>query len=767
LILKVRAVDRYVITAVLPYICMAAAVLSIILLIQQSTRFAEILGSTVAPLRLALEVSINLLPGVLMFSIPVAVLVGIATGFSQMGHDSELTAMGAAGIGNLRAIAPALLLGCLLSFLTLYIAFRVGPLASQNLRDIALQAALYKLESPVQPRSFYTGIPGKVIYVREGDKQKGEWGKIFIHWQEPDGQVRLVTARRGRLDFAGDRTELVLDEGVITTLPAGGADAIEKGEHVTIERSASMRLRDDHLNFGRDSLARRIRDREPELDELGWGGLLKKSKTAPSETGRREAEMALYRRLTLSLSPIVFAFFGSCLGLKAVRGGRSQGILYSLAYMLIYYLISLAGEQLGRAGTVAPVFGSWLPFGISVVCGVLLLLGKRRTFINPLSAISLGRVKFEWGRGQVSGKRMFSLLGLIDTSIFWSLARNFLLALCVLIFVFLIFTVSELLRFIAVNNVSTSVVTLYLLYLLPFTFIAVVPVCTLLSVLITFALMLRRNETIAWWSSGQSLFRLILPCIFFAAILGIFVWFVQEKIRPGADRRQNALRNLIRTGAAQTESQSGRIWVSSPDSKRIYAYNSVSVDGQLNNLTLFSFDSELTNLESITISSTAFPVTGPRMQMKEAEVIDLRGQNVTYEHTANLPLREGDIYMLNNELKNPSEFDVASLSAYINTLKSRGVAVQSLIAALERKRVEPFFPLVMTLIGAPLALMFGRRGTLVALCVAIGAGLLFLGVMNVLQELGTRELLSAPVAVWSPSFLFLAAGIYLLSRAQT
>jgi lipopolysaccharide export LptBFGC system permease protein LptF len=63
--------------------------------------------------------------------------------------------------------------------------------------------------------------------------------------------------------------------------------------------------------------------------------------------------------------------------------------------------------------------------------------------------------------------------------------------------------------------------------------------------------------------------------------------------------------------------------------------------------------------------------------------------------------------------------------------------------------------------------MFGRRGTLVALCVAIGAGLLFLGAMNALQELGSRDLLSAPVAVWSPSVLFLAAGLYFLSRART
>ena len=43
---RVRAIDRYIIQAVLPYIFLALADLSVILLIQQSTKFAEVLGSS-------------------------------------------------------------------------------------------------------------------------------------------------------------------------------------------------------------------------------------------------------------------------------------------------------------------------------------------------------------------------------------------------------------------------------------------------------------------------------------------------------------------------------------------------------------------------------------------------------------------------------------------------------------------------------------------------------------------------------------------------
>jgi LPS export ABC transporter permease LptG len=762
-----RAIDRYLIAATLPYIILGLVVLSAILLIQQTAKFAELLGSSETPFYLTLQVAINLLPSILIFTLPASVLVGTATGFGQLGHDSELIAMRAAGIGTFRIMAPLLSLGALLSLLTFYVAFQISPASAQNLREIALEAALYKLESPVEPRSFYTGIPGKVVYVREGDKERGLWGKIFMQWDEPDGVVRLVTAKTGRLDFSGDQAELVLDDALLTTLPAGGAEAIAKGAHVTIERSVSMRVRDERLNLGRNSLTKRMRERAPELDEMGWEGLLEKTKTAPDPVARREATIALHRRLTLSLSPIIFAFFGAGLGLRVVRGGRSKGVLLSLASMLLYYLVALAGEQLGRAGTVSPVLGSWLAFSTAVATGSLLLVVRRRNIDFSFAKIRLKPKAGSGGREQSVRRAYLSLLGLLDKSIFRSLALNFLLILSALVSIFLIFTLFELLRFIALNRTVPTVILRYLLFLLPFACIAVTPVGALLSSLITFALMVRRNESVAWWSSGQSVFRFILPCVFFAALLGVGVWLVQDKVMPEANRRQNILRGMIRTGGAQTEVQTGRMWVSSADSRHIYTYNPSSVNGQYGDLTIFNFDADSMHIESMYIAPRAISNTASDLELSEVEVIEMGGRRVTYTHAPTIAINSEDFHAFNSGLNRPMEFDFSALSAYIKALKARGANVQPLSVILERRLVEPFLPLVMILVGAPLAFVFGRRGTVVALCVAIGVGLLFLGMMNISQQVGASGLISPYIAAWSPPVLFSAAGIYLLSRSQT
>jgi LPS export ABC transporter permease LptF/LPS export ABC transporter permease LptG len=763
-----RAVDRYIITAVLPYIALGLAILTIILLIQQTTRFADILGSSGAPLRLTLDVALNLLPNLLIFTLPMSTLVGVATGFSRMGHDSELIAMRAAGIGTIRIILPTLILGGLIGLTTFYVGFTVAPAAAQNLREIGLRAAFYKLESPVEPRSFYTGMPGKVVYVREGDRDSGQWEKIFIYWQESDGRVRLATAQKGRLDFSGDQTELVLEDATMTTLPAGGVEAIERGEHVTIERSASMRVKDDRLNAGRSSLAKRIREREPEFDEMGLAQLEEKTRSEPDRLRRREAQLALHKRLALSFSPIIFAFFGACLGLRSIRGGRSQGVALSLVSMLLYYLISLAGEQLGRAGVVPPIIGSWLAFCLAIICALALLWSRYWRLNIGFTRRLRTRTPLKERGESTKGQWASSLLGLLDRRIFRSLTWNFLFTFCSLVLVFVIFTLFELLRFIAINHISGFTVAQYFIFLLPFTCIAVAPVSTLLSVLVTFALMVRRSESIAWWASGQSVFRLIVPCIFFAAILGACIWSIQEKLMPSANRRQNILRGIIRSGTAQTEAQQGRTWISSTDSRRIYTFDSTIEGGQLvENLMLFKLNPDLMQLEQILTTKQAILNSSAIMMTEAVEQINIGGQTVTHAQSSGVVLPAEDFQALNTGFKKPSEFDSESLSAYIKTLKVRGVNVNPLLVALERRRVELFYPLVMVLVGAPLALVLGRRSSMLALCIAIGIGLAFLGITNGLQQVGASGLLSPIIAVWSPPFLFLAVGIYLLSRSQT
>src|SRR5882762_1185140 len=238
-----KLIARYVIKGALPYVLLSLVLLTAILFTQQTGRFAELAIYTDLPLSLASEIAAALLPSVLVLTLPVAVLAGIVIGFSRMGSDSEIIAIRAAGVGTWALLWPALLIGLVATFGTTYLHLKEAPQAARDLRRVALEGALRKLDSPVEPRTFNTDIPGYVIYVRDGDKTQGSWGRVFIYAQQPDGSTRVVTARSGRIDSSNDRSELVLSDAVAMKIPAG-----EGQRDYVVERLDQLRIT---INTGR------------------------------------------------------------------------------------------------------------------------------------------------------------------------------------------------------------------------------------------------------------------------------------------------------------------------------------------------------------------------------------------------------------------------------------------------------------------------------------------------------------------------------------
>src|SRR6185295_7485514 len=214
-----KLIARYVIQGALPYVVLSLVLLTAILFTQQTGRFAELAIYTDLPISLAAEIAAALLPSVLILTLPVAVLAGVVIGFARMGSDSEIIAIRAAGVGTWSLLWPALVLGLVATAATSFLHFKEAPEAARDLRRVMLQGALRKLDSPVEPRTFTTEIPGYVIYVRDGDKSQGSWGRVFIYAQQPDGSTRIVTARSGRIDSSNERSELVLSDAVAMKIP--------------------------------------------------------------------------------------------------------------------------------------------------------------------------------------------------------------------------------------------------------------------------------------------------------------------------------------------------------------------------------------------------------------------------------------------------------------------------------------------------------------------------------------------------------------------
>jgi len=74
----------------------------------------------------------------------------------------------------------------------------------------------------------------------------------------------------------------------------------------------------------------------------------------------------------------------------------------------------------------------------------------------------------------------------------------------------------------------------------------------LIAVLVTFGVLNRNSEIIAMKACGVSLYRLVIPIVSIAAILSVSLFLFDQYYLPQANRRQEALRNIIKGKPAQT-----------------------------------------------------------------------------------------------------------------------------------------------------------------------------------------------------------------------
>lgn len=772
---KGRLIERYVIGALMPYLLLALLLLTAMLMGQQASRFGELLMGAGVPVALVWEILAALIPNVLSFTVPMAMLAGTMIGYSRMGSDSELVALRAAGVGTWRLVWPVLLLGALLSLVTLLIVFHLMPDGARTLRRTGLRAALFKLDSPIEPRSFNAEIPGYVVYVRDGDKEQGRWGRVFIYSKDQAGATHLVTARHGRIDAAAEQSELLLNDAVATKLPSNAAAGGTRGgrEYVT-ERLAQLRI---VFNTGRQAVLERLRRDEPQPEEMNWRDL-RAYAAARSGAEQRYATLMLHKRLTLSVSPVVFALLGAALGLHVRKGGRGMGILLSLGALVAYYLFSLIGEQLARAGTIPLLPGAWMATTLAVCLSLLMFVRRGKLGWRSVAGRA-GREESALGQGLASGtprlsgetggeRRRLGFPSLLDTNVLRMLFYSFLYAFSALVAIFLIFTLFELWRFIAATGASARLVARYVVFLLPLLSIELLPASVLLAMLTTYALLARRSEAIAWWACGQSVYRLVLPGLLFAAVIGAGMWLAQERLLPQTNLRQDALRAQIRGGVSRTETRAGRQWLASGGNGRLYSYEYVDEGGTLSDLAIYDFDAQGVHLRQTIYAREGLWVSPGQMRLNDAEVLIFKDGGMERQHLAMLVL-EGvesvDVFRPGTD--KPSYLSTKQLSAYINNLKQRGAAVAPLVAALQRKYTDPFGPLVMALVGIPLALAFGRRSALLALASAILIGLGFRATTGGFTQLAVYGLLPAAVAAWAPPIIFASAGIYLLFRART
>jgi lipopolysaccharide export LptBFGC system permease protein LptF len=752
-------ISAYLVRAVLPYFIFAWLLLSVVLFIQQAGRFSDIFFSPNIPSVLVWQISAALVPNVIAFTCPMAVLVGVIIGLSRMQADNELIAARALGIGSFGLTVPILLLGIFLSLFAFLVNLKGVPLAASIVRRVALQTAIFKLESPIEPGIFNTEITGSTIFVREGDIQKGTWRHIFVHSRdERSGTVRLITSSEGRIDFDDQRSELVLSDAAVKTLRPAGT-----GEKQYEERVGELRYA---VKTSRAELLQRLASAELTPEELGLSELAERARSAEGP-GRVEAQILWQRRVLLSVSPLIFCLLGSSLVLRFARRGRGYPIAFGLAAIILYYLLGFLGEQIARTQRLPALVSGLLP----LLFAVLLIAWLNRSG-RPVRSVDLSG-HWRWLRSKITslGLRLprpsyFADLtaGLRDLDVVLQLLRSYVLALGFLAAVFIIFTAFELWKFAGTFEGGIFHLGRYLFFLLPLIYIQLSPSAALIAILATYIIKSRQNELITWAAAGQSVYRLLFPALALMTFLGGFNWIVQETLMPAANRQQDDLRTLIRNRGKEPAIKPQ--WIA--DGDHIFSFLSKPAsdnDNRLASLEAFQLDSDKWELQSAYRAPWA-EIDGESVRLGEGSTRWLFGPGgIRTESADGIRLPAGHAVFVGS-IEKPSHLTARQAAARARS--SPSALERRLYAVSAEKRYTTIvLPLVIALFTAPFALSFARKGRVVGVGMAVGMWLVFMGLASTFEQFGLNGTLPVWAAVWGPPALFAVLGIFLLSRTRT
>ncbi|MCU1222702.1 MAG: permease YjgP/YjgQ family protein [Edaphobacter sp.] len=793
-----RILTRYILREVLSHALLGGALFTFVLFMRDLGKILELVVRNSASLTDVARIFAYTLPNALVYTIPMAVLVGILLGLSRLASDSEITAMRASGMGAVDFVRIVSIVSAAAFGLGLFNSLYLAPRSSAALISLTDSLKSSQASFEIQPRVFYEDFRNYVLYIQDVRPAAGAavWHHVFLADLTQPATPHITTA----------------DQAIVVNGDAQAGDAqtirlhlINGGQHQTSPTDPNQY---DISTFTSTDLP--IQTGMPEDNHLvrSDGPILALPLTKLWSLGNspgndipgrpaRSYRIELNKRFSYPAACLVLMLVGVPLGLSSKRGGKSTGFVLTIMLVFVYYFLSSVGVAFAKTGKLSPFLGVWGANLIFAAAGAILLYQMSRGGIALSIFSSIGVylnkliARFTRGSDPASHtthdiatllRRFRSTFRihfplLLDDYVMREYATSLGLVLFSFSTLFIIFTFFELIGDIIRNRTPLVTVGDYLLNLIPFILYQVTPLCALVAVLVTFGALSKSSEITAMKATGISLYRIIAPVLISTLLVSAGLFVFDEFYLPAANRRQEALRSFIKDKPAQTFLRPDRKWISGQTTAagqptRIFYYQYFDADKNVfANLTVFEFEPNTFILKRRIFASSVrwnpdvnIWIFGNGWQRTFSGETIASYQPFT---VASFPeIHEQPTYF-KKEDRPSQEMSYNELSRYISDLKQSGFDTKRLSVQLNRKLAYPLITLVMAILAVPFALSMGKRGSLAGIATAIGLAIAYWVVDGLFQAMGNVNTLPAVLAAWSPDLLFGITGAYLLLRTPT
>src|SRR6516164_2798914 len=175
-----RILDRYIVREVVRHAFLGLIIFTFVLFVPKLVRLMELFVRHSGSGLQIVDLFLYIIPGILVFTIPMAVLIGVLLGLGRMSMDSEIIALTALGISRKRILFPVGILAVLGAALTLLMTLVLAPRSLRAFRDIEASLLASQISFQVQPRVFDERFPHIVLYINDVAASGTHWHGVFL-----------------------------------------------------------------------------------------------------------------------------------------------------------------------------------------------------------------------------------------------------------------------------------------------------------------------------------------------------------------------------------------------------------------------------------------------------------------------------------------------------------------------------------------------------------------------------------------------------------
>lgn len=358
-----RILDRYVLKELAgPFIFGVAAFTVIFVAADLLLNLAELMAEHGLGFLDAAKLFVYSLPQYAVWTFPMAMLLATLLALGRLSGESEMVAMWAGGISFLRISVPVVLVGFVVSLVSIWFNESVAPRARDASERILAPGGRSRVSKEGVVLLGYTA--GRVTSLLYADKLSVASGQMdgvtFVNFagRRPRMVVYAEAARWHGKRWHFYRGEMVFPLQRLKPTVHFGNEGMEMEVSATPEEIAR----------------REKRPREMSLSELSAAIKGLREERLPAE----DLLIAWHHKFSIPFACLVFATLAAPLSVRSHRSSHAWGFAISLIIIFAYYVVWHYLTVLAKSAVVNPGVAAWAPNVLGLAVGAGLIAKRAR-----------------------------------------------------------------------------------------------------------------------------------------------------------------------------------------------------------------------------------------------------------------------------------------------------------------------------------------------------------------------------------------------------